>query len=201
MIIGLVGQIGAGKSTVAGILADLGCVVYDADAEARRVFEVDDVQTTMRSWWGDEVVGKTGRVERPLVGRLVFDQPEARLRLESLIHPRLADAREHVRAAAIEKQAPAAIIDAPLLYEARIDDECDAVVCVIATDRLRLDRVAARGWDASELARRDAAQIDSKEKQLRADAVIENSSDLNTLRHQVERVLEALLDAFLSGRS
>lgn len=198
VILGLVGEIGAGKSTVASILRDLGCVVYDADKESRRVFLLDEVQSTMRSWWGDRVVNGDARVDRALVGTIVFSESSERERLEGLIHPRLADARRSARSRAAQSGAPACVIDAPLLFEAGLDAECDAVVCVTAPRGERVSRVSKRGWDATELERRESAQLPIDQKCARADVVLCNDGTLGELRESVEKALEKLLQRFLS---
>ncbi|MEO0513070.1 MAG: dephospho-CoA kinase [Planctomycetota bacterium] len=195
MILGLVGTVGAGKSAAARVLRNMGLPVYDADAESRRVFDTDDVQRQMRSWWGDRVTDASGRVERSLVGRLIFEDAAERARLEALIHPRLVDARESIKQDADRLGAPGVVIDAPLLFEAGLDAECDRVLCVDAPFELRARRVAAsRGWSADELRKRDAAQIDIAEKRRRADAVIDNTGDLDALGRAVRSAVGPWLD-------
>ena len=80
--IGLAGGIGAGKSRVAALLAELGCVVSDSDADARAVLADPEVIDTLRSWWGDEVVGVDGAIDRGEVAGRVFTDVEERQRLE-----------------------------------------------------------------------------------------------------------------------
>ena len=88
-VIGLCGGIGAGKSAVAGILADLGCVVSDSDRDAREVLADPEVLEVLRGWWGDDVVGTDGRLDRSRIAGRVFADDSERARLEGLVHPRL----------------------------------------------------------------------------------------------------------------
>lgn len=104
------------------------------------------------------------------------------------------------RAEAIERArglgARAFVIDAPLLFEAGLDGECDAVVFVDAPREVRLERVRrTRGWDESELARREAAQLRVEEKRRRSDVVVSNDGDEATLGARVAAVLDRLAPA------
>lgn len=194
VVIGLAGGIGSGKSQVARMLADLGCVVIDSDAAARAALEHDDVRDTLRQWWGDRVFDPSGRVDRGAVASIVFSDPEERRRLEALIHPLVKASRSEVIARAQAVGVPAVVIDAPLLFEAGVNRECDAVIFVEAPEPLRLERVrAARGWDDTELRRRESAQIPISRKREMSDHVINNTGDLASLREQVKAVLGQVL--------
>ncbi len=199
LVIGLVGGIGSGKSEVARVLADEGCVVIDSDAEARRLIQSTSVRDTLVSWWGDEILAEDGTVDRKKVAQIVFSDPEERKRLEGLLHPLIHEARQ--RKIRENADAPAIVIDAPLLYEAGVDRECDAVIFVDAPREVRLARVREhRGWDEDELARREASQMTIEEKRRRADVVIRNDASLEELRRRVRRVFSDLRDR-LSGTS
>lgn len=193
--IGLAGGIGAGKSAVAAILTDLGGVVSDSDADARAVLAEADVVETLRSWWGDDVIGVDGAVDRAAVARRVFADPAERERLESLVHPRI-HARRRARFDAAPSSTRVFVIDAPLLFEAGLDDDCDAVIFVDAPREVRLARVARdRGWSEAELDRREAAQWPIERKRERASEIIDNTNDDDpTLRARVAATLERLLN-------
>ncbi len=124
-VIGLAGAIGAGKSTVAGILGEAGCLVSDADRLAREVLAESDVVAELVSWWGSGVLDADGRPDRKAIAEIVFADPEARQRLEDLVHPRVHAARAAAFASA-PPDTPALVIDAPLLFEAGLAAECDA---------------------------------------------------------------------------
>lgn len=193
-VIGLCGGIGAGKSAVAGILADLGCVVSDSDRDAREVLADPEVLEVLRGWWGDDVVGTDGRLDRSRIAGRVFGDDSERARLEGLVHPRLHRLREaRFRAAAADTRA--LVIDAPLLFEAELDAQCDAVLFIDAPLRRRVDRVVGgRGWDEAELHRRERAQIPLDEKRSRATHVIENHGTAMELEAGVRTVLDRILE-------
>jgi len=192
-IIGLTGGIGAGKSTVAGCLEGLGCVVIDSDARAKALLDEPSVRETLVRWWGDRVLDRAGRIDREALAGLVFADPAERGRLERLIHPLLADRREETIRRAAAADAPGVVLDAPLLIEAGLDRECDAVIYVDAPAVDRLQRVlTARGWTADELDRRQTAQSPLEIKRQRAHYVVSNTGSVDDLCHQARRVFEQI---------
>jgi len=191
LVIGLVGGIGAGKSAVARALEELGAAVSDSDRQARAMLTREDVRRELVSWWGDRVLTPEGGVDRGRVAAIVFADSEQRRRLEGLIHPMLRAGREELKREAWENGIGVVVIDAPLLFEAGIQGECDEVWFVDTPREVRLGRVlASRGWDEGELARREAAQMAVEEKRRRATRVIPNDGDEADLRHHAREALE-----------
>ena len=90
-IIGLMGGIGSGKSTVASMLNELGCVVADADANTNTILQEDDVVAQLVSWWGGRLLNEQGQVDHSALGAIVFSDSEKRGQLEALIHPRVRE--------------------------------------------------------------------------------------------------------------
>lgn len=198
-VIGLVGGVGAGKSAVAAAFRSLGCVVSDSDAHARQALARPDVQATLESWWGRDVVLAAGGVDRARIAALIFADPAQRARLEGLVHPIIHRARRDDLLRAGAAGAPALIVDAPLLLEAGVAAECDAVVFVDAPRADRLARVvASRGWDEAEFDRREAAQWPLERKRGASQFVIGNEGRRADLAEQARGVLEAL--ALRTGR-
>lgn len=200
-VIGLVGGIGAGKSTVAEVMRERGCLVIDADRDAKQALDRSDVAARLVEWWGVEILGADGKVDRARVSSIVFSDPEQRRRLESLVHPlvRADRDREIARAAAEGKRA--VVIDAPLLFEAGSDRACDSIVFVDAPREVRLERVKSRGWDESELAKREGAQLSLSEKQARCDQVIVNDGAVGSLAAKVDEVLDRATELVRRGAS
>ncbi|MFI4881509.1 MAG: dephospho-CoA kinase [Phycisphaerales bacterium JB064] len=193
LILGLAGGIGSGKSAVAAILGELGFVVSDSDAGARAVLERAEVVAELVEAFGKGVLDGEGRPDRRAIADAVFGDEARRKRLESIIHPKLHEERAVLVEAARARGAAGVVIDAPLLFEAGVDKECDAVIYVDTPDAERLRRVVqGRGWTAQELARRESAQLPLAEKRRRSDAVVVNDGDLATLRERVALALEAI---------
>lgn len=193
-IIGLTGSIGAGKTEVARILASLGCFVVHSDDLARESLRDPTIKRRIIDEWGGAIVDPaTGEIDRSLLAHIVFRDPAQRRTLESITHPWI-EARRRELFAAAPANALALVIDAPLLIEAGVDEQCDAVILVDADRSLRLARLrASRGWDEAELARREQSQLPLDQKRKRADDVIINNGDLAGLRDQVQTVLNRIL--------
>lgn len=193
-VIGIAGGIGAGKSAAARAFASLGCVVIDSDKEARALLLRADVKERLVEWWGTGVLDASGEVDRSAVARIVFSDERERKRLEGLTHPLLRVNRDKVKADAKRRAAPAVILDAPLLFEAGLDAECDAVVFVDAPREVRLARVREkRGWDEAELERREKSQWPLEQKRSRSDYVLRNDRDEASLTERVSRILDEIL--------
>jgi dephospho-CoA kinase len=189
-VIGLAGGIGSGKSEVARLLAARGCYVIDSDAAAREVLQRPEVRDELVRWWGRGILGTDGSVDRRAVAKIVFADPEERRRLEGLVHPLVRARRGELIEEARRRGAPAAVIDAPLLFEAEVDRECDAVIFVDAPRQERLRRVReSRGWSKEELERREGAQMPLEEKRRRSTYVVENAGDREALGRAVAEVL------------
>ena len=192
-VIGIAGGIGSGKSRVAAMFRELGCVVSDADAVAKAMLDEDSVRTTIAGWWGDEVFDETGHVDRAKVADRVFANPEELQRLESLLHPMVERIRNAEFDAAPEGTI-ALVIDAPLLLEAGLDEQCDVVVFVDTPAEVRQRRLMEnRGWAAEEIGRREAQQMPLDSKRSRAHHVLKNHGGIDDLQSQVERILETIV--------
>jgi dephospho-CoA kinase len=191
-VIGLIGAICAGKSTVARLLAGHGGAVVDADKLGHAVLDEPEVQAQLVTRWGERVRGADGRTDRRVIGPIVFADPAERAALEAIVFPRIR-AREAAQFAAADADPACRFIalDAAVLLEAGQREVCDKLLFVDAPLPLRQVRVAARGkWTAAELARREAAQMPLAEKRSHADAVIVNDGDLAALDAAVAQVLQ-----------
>jgi dephospho-CoA kinase len=193
-VIGLAGGIGAGKSEVARILAEHGCYVIDSDKQAREALDRPEVRDQLVSWWGRGILGESGKIDRREVARIVFAHEQERTRLERLVHPLVRARREELIREARAAGAPAAVVDAPLLFEAGVDRECDAVIFIDTPRDVRLARLQkARGWTEVELDRRERAQLPLEEKSRRANFIIRNTGEREALALTVRDALEAIL--------
>ena len=186
--VGLTGGIASGKSTVSAILSELGAVVIDADAIAREVVArgtpgLDAVVAE----FGAELLTPEGDLDRPAMGALVFADPEARKRLEAIIHPLV-----HRRSAELEAEASAHAVvvhDIPLLTEVGRAGSFDAVVVVDAPTELQVSRmVEDRGWSREDAESRIAAQASREDRLATATYVVDNTGTLAALRDRVEQV-------------
>ena len=195
-IIGITGGIGSGKSFVARLFGELGCAVIDADAQVRAAYEDPAVRRTLREWWGDSVFRADGSPDRSAIARRIFNDPGERRRLESLLHPMVHAARQREMGIfARDPDTIAFVWDTPLLFEAGLNGQCDAVVFVEAPFEVRLERVTRdRRWDEAELLRRENLQWPLDRKREISDYIVRNTADAGEARSQVRAVLSRILE-------
>ena len=194
-IIGITGGIGSGKSTVARMFGEIGCLVINSDQQVQQAYQDPAVIAQIRKWWGDDVLQADGKLNKRKISDIVFHDPQERKRLEGLLHPRVAELRDRRMAeAAVDPQVKAIIWDTPLLFEAGLQDNCDAVVFVDLPPARRLERVARdRGWDEAELLRREKSQWPLDKKREISDYIVDNTADADNVRGQVREVLFRIL--------
>jgi dephospho-CoA kinase len=191
----LAGGIGSGKSEVARILSSLGAGVIDSDELNGQVLREPEVISTIRSWWGDAVVGSDGRIDRRRLAGIVFANPAERRRLEGLQHPRIASRREAlIRQYEADPAIRVIVLDSPLLFEAGLNGICDCVIFVEADAVARRERVRqTRQWSPEEFARREKSQMPLDTKREKSDYVVENDASLDVLRRKVEDIVSTVL--------
>jgi len=196
-VIGLTGGIGMGKSTSATLMRERGVPVVDTDDLARELVEPGQpALEEIRAVFGEKVIGPDGRLRRDELARVAFANPEARKRVEAILHPPIRE-RWRAQVDAWRKEGkPLAVVVIPLLYETKAESDFDAVICAACTAPTQRERLAARGWSGQEIDRRNAAQIPVPDKIARANYVIWTEGDLEAHAAQLDRIL-----AGLSGQS
>ena len=187
--LGLTGGIGSGKSTVAGMLAERGAAIIDADAISRATTAVGGAaMDAVRAQFGTDFVAADGGLDRARMRDLVFQDPTARQRLEAIVHPLVAAETERQAQVALAEGKRWLVFDVPLLAEsARWRDRVDKVLVVDCSPETQVHRVVARNGLGPDEVRRIIAAQTSREKRLAiADWVIVNEGlSLDELRHQV----------------
>jgi dephospho-CoA kinase len=191
-LIGLTGNIGTGKSTVAQMLADLGAEAIDADQVTRQVMRAGTpVHAAIVAAFGSGVLAADGEVDRQRLGEIVFADPAALARLEAIVHPATIEAVGRRVAASA---ARVVVIEAIKLIEAGMADGCDSVWVTTCRPEQQVERVmAARGLTRAEVEQRVQAQPPQEEKIARADVVIDTSGTLARTREQVREAWERLV--------
>ena len=197
MRVGLTGGVGSGKSTVATLLAEHGAVVIDADAIAREVVEPGTPGLEgVVARFGHDVLSADGTLDRAALAAIVFNDEQARLDLNAVVHPLIGARTVELMQAA----PPEAILvqDIPLLVEGNLAAGFDVVVVVEADVRTRLARLEARGLPEADARARMATQATDEQRRAVAHEIVNNDRDLESLRADVDelwRRLEARQDA------
>jgi len=189
-ILGLTGSIGMGKSTTAKMFAEEGVPVQDADAVVHRLYEGEATPQIEAAFPGTT---KDGKVDRVNLGQRVLGDTAAIKRLEQIVHPLVAAARERFLDEAARSGATVAVLDIPLLFETKGDERCDAVVVVTAPADMQRQRAFERpGMTEQKLAAIMANQTADAEKRKRADFVVDTSQGFEHARAQVRDILKVV---------
>jgi dephospho-CoA kinase len=193
-LVGLTGGIASGKSTVAKILQSLGAAIVNADDLAREVVEPGhEAWKEIVASFGTDILQSDQTLDRQKLRTLIFNQPEARKRLESIIHPRVrALAEERIRQYAAAGY-PVVIYEVPLLFEGNLQEWLRPVILVACDVETQTARLQKRDHlTAADAEKHIAAQMSLKDKRRLADYVIENNDSLEDLERQTRQILEEI---------
>ena len=195
-VIGLTGNIAAGKSTVAAGLTAAGLPVIDGDTLAREVVAPGTpALAAIVARWGPTILAADGTLDRAALRRRILADPADRTALEAITHPAIAARRAARTAELAATGAPVVICDIPLLFEAQLEDTVDEIVLVdapVAVRRARL--IHDRGLAPSEADALIAAQMPAERKRAHADVVIDNAGSRADLDAAIAMLVRRLLD-------
>ena len=190
----MTGGIACGKSTAADFWRRRGAETLDADDVAHALIAPGGAAVAaVVDAFGPAVRAADGGVDRARLGRIAFADEAARRRLEALLHPAVIR-RMRAWADGIRRAGQRGVAVVPLLFEAGMEKEWDAVVCVAADEKTMLERLAARGLSPAEAKARIASQWPVREKRTRADRVIENNGSLAELEKACRAVWNDLVE-------
>ena len=188
MKLGLTGGIGCGKSTVAALFKEVGWQTIDSDSIVRELLTEDqDVQDQIRKHWGDKVFTQDDLIDRKAVAALVFSDKSELKWLENLIHPVVQERWKSYLEGAPEL---AWLVEIPLLFEKRLENNFDLTVCVYSSTDISEVRMINRGYTKSEISQRRKQQMPIDEKVERADHVISNTGSFEFLKLQIKKLIE-----------
>ena len=196
-VVGIVGGIGSGKSSVARWVASRhgDVLVINGDEVGHEVLKIPSVIHAVQERFGPEALDAGGQVDRRALGQIVFgphnEQQRARHDLEQIVHPRIRETFEKRIAEAVAAGRRAVLLDAAVLFEAGWNDLCHAIVFVDVPRPVRLARLQnGRGWSEADVERREKSQQSVEQKRLRADSIIENNDSLEAAGEQLEAILK-----------
>jgi len=194
-IIGILGGIGSGKSTVAGEFGKLGCAVVDADKIAHNLLDEGGVRERIVGLFGGGILDSAGKIDRRELARVVFGDVDKLSLLTGSIHPLVLEQVEGlIEQYNSEDAIRAIVLDMPLLVEVGWDKRCDRVVFVECERPLRAERAKKAGFfDENEIKIRENFQISLDKKVNVADNTIYNNSDFSALVGQVTEIFSNIL--------
>lgn len=191
-VIGLTGGIASGKSTVSKYLKDQGIPILDADQIAKDLVEVgEEGWFKLKEAFGERILLEDGKIDRPELGRIIFQDPEQRKVLNGILHPmvraRIDRTLEELRFQGREL----AVVDVPLLIEAEMTDMVEEVWLVSTDLDTQIARLKARDQlNHAEALARINSQMSLEEKKKRATVIIDNSGSIEDTLKQINKLLE-----------
>lgn len=186
-VIGLTGGIGTGKSTVSGMLAELGACVLDADRVGHGIYRrgTEGFEAVVAAF-GEAVVGEDGEVDRKKLGAIVFSDPDELEKLNQIVHPRMRAVMQDQLAALARDQIPCALVEAAILIEAKWTSLVDEVWVTTAPLPVIVERLLRRSnLTESQVMDRVNAQMSTEERSSYAQYVIDTDCTLPELRERV----------------
>ncbi|MDD5458289.1 MAG: dephospho-CoA kinase [Phycisphaerae bacterium] len=196
-VIGIIGGIGSGKSTVASEFGKLGCPVIDADKIAHDLLRTPDIRQKTIELFGSEVICEsTGEVDRKKLGKIVFSDPQKLSSLTEILHPGVLERSEAlIEQYNRDRQVKVIVLDMPLLVEVGWVKRCDRIVFVRSERTKRLERTSKKAnFNENQFKNREKLQISLDNKLSIADNVIDNNSDFSALAQQVQSIFSELMN-------
>jgi dephospho-CoA kinase len=194
-IIGILGGIGSGKSTVAAEFAKLGCEVIDADKIAHELLDEPTVKKKIIGIFSRAVLDSSGKIERKKLAKIVFADADKLSSLNAVIHPLvLQRAEEIIEQCNRQRQVKAIVLDMPLLVEVGWEKRCDKLIFVDCEKKIRLKRAKKMGFDENQVKIRENFQISLDNKVDLADNTVENNSDFSALAKQVTDIFSYIMN-------
>ena len=194
-IIGILGGIGSGKSTVAAEFAKLGCKVIDADRIAHELLDRNTVKEKIVGLFGKTVLDSSGRIEHKKLAGVVFSDGDKLASLNGVIHPLVLErAEELIEQYNQQNQVRAIVLDMPLLVEIGWAGRCDRLIFVDCEQKIRAERAKKKDFDKNQIKIRENFQISLDNKVSLADNMIENNSDFSALVRQVADIFSDIVN-------
>jgi dephospho-CoA kinase len=195
-IIGILGGVGSGKSTVAAEFAKLGCAVIDADKTAHNLLNNRDLRKKAVARFGRGFLKRGGKIDRRKLAGIAFASAKNLAALNKIIHPLvLQQVRELIKKANGQRKVAAIVLDMPLLAEVGWQKRCDRLIFVKCRRQIRVKRAKKAGiLNLEKLKFREKFQISLDKKKSIADNTIDNNSGFSALARQVTDIFSGIMD-------
>jgi dephospho-CoA kinase len=182
IIIGITGEIAAGKSVAASFLKEKGMRLIDADKIGHEILQRDDIKNQLVKTFGNQILSKDSTINRQALGKIVFEDLRKLEKLNSIVHPVLTD---EILSRITHSPARFLVIDAALLCDWGLDRICEYTILIAADPPLRLERLVKKGMDPEDAKRRIQAHTIHCDK---VDLVIKNNESYQGFIQKIEKI-------------
>ncbi len=194
MIIGLTGQFGSGKSTVAAVFEEMGARVVSADEIGREVVESNPtIMYRLVLDFGPSIVTSNGKLDRRALGKITFSSPNATQKLNEIVHPALLSRLDCAIQSARMKRTDL-VVDAALLIYWNYQNKMDATILVTASESKKIQRLSNRGFSKQEYRERTRNQLPESILRKNSDYILSNNSTLAQLRRMAKKLYQQLAE-------
>jgi dephospho-CoA kinase len=194
-IIGIMGGIGSGKSTVAAEFAKLGCCVIDADKIVHELLNEKKIQEQVTALLGNGILDTDSEINRHKIAEIVFNDNDKLAQLNKILHPLvLQRTNELIEKYNNENQCLAIVLDMPLLVEVGWEPRCNRLIFVDCDDKIRENRAKNKDFEKNHIKIRENFQISLDKKKSIADNTINNNSDFSALVRQIAEVFSNIME-------
>ncbi|MCS7203871.1 MAG: dephospho-CoA kinase [Thermodesulfovibrio sp.] len=191
--VGLTGNYGMGKTTVAEIFRKLGAYVINTDEIVNELFQDKSVISEIKRVFGEKVI-KNGVIDKKYIADIVFENPLMRIYLENILHPKVFEKIDEIIDKIPSRGEPKiVIIEAPIIFERGYQNRFDIIVTVYTSEEVAIERLKKKGVSEKEVLRRLKNQFPVEMKKSKSDFVIDNSGSIEYTRKQVEDIFNKLV--------
>lgn len=195
LVVGLTGNYGMGKSTVAGIFRELGAVTLDTDTIVSTLLEDHAVIEKIRVALGNKAFSDEGKLDKKKIAGLIFKDKKLRTALEGILHPLVFKTlREFMAGREKEFEDRPVIVEVPLMFEKEYTKKFNKTITVYTAEEVALKRLAASGISIEEALLRLRSQMPIGEKKRRADFTINNNGSLEETEARTKEIYKKLLE-------
>ena len=195
-IIGILGGIGCGKSTVAAGFGKLGCGVIDADKIAHEILEKPKIKKELQKLFGNDIINASSKIDRRKVAEIAFKSPAKVAQLNRITHPPvLTQIEQLIEEYNRQPRIKAIVLDVPLLAEIDWTKRCDKLIFVECEREKRLQRSQKNGlWDENKIKIREKFQISLDRKKKIADYIVDNNVNLTGVERQIAEIFTSIME-------
>ncbi len=191
--VGLTGNFGMGKSTVAELFKKMGAYVIDTDKIVDDLLQKPEVINEIKQLFGEEVL-IDGRINKKNIAKIVFENPLMRVYLENILHPKVFEkVEETIQKIPSRGEPTIVVIEAPVIFERGYQNRFDIIITVFTPENVAIERLKRKGISEEEAQKRLNAQFPIEMKKSKSDYVIDNSGSIENTAIQVEALYQKLI--------